>query len=145
MAFEVLRGVEQRRGEPAALLRASRYATLSAADLDLATEIAYGVLRWRNRLDFVLSHHSKRPLQKIDGSVLAALRIGIYQIRFLDRVPDRAAVDEAVRLAHDFGASRGAAFVNAVLRSATSDARMSPSCSRLVSARPVIVQSLPVP
>ena len=118
MAFEVLRGVEQKRGEPAALLHASRYATLFATDRDLATEIAYGVLRWRNRLDFVLSHHSKRSLEKIDGSILTALRIGLYQIRFLDRVPDRAAVDEAVRLAHDFAASRGAAFVNAVLRNA---------------------------
>ena len=116
MAFEVLRGVEQKRGKPAALLHGARYATLSATDRDLATEIAYGVLRWRNRLDFVLSHHSKRPLEKIDGRILTPLRIGLYQIRFLDRVPDRAAVDEAVRLAHDFGASRGAAFVNAVLR-----------------------------
>ncbi len=118
MAFEVLRGVEQKRGEPAALLHASRYAALSATDRDLATEIAYGVLRWRNRLDFVLSHHSKRPLEKIDGSILTALRIGLYQILFLDRVPDRAAVDEAVRLAHDFAASGGAAFVNGVLRNA---------------------------
>ena len=118
MAFEVLRGVERRRGEPAALLHASRYATLSATDRDLATEITYGVLRWRNRLDFVLSHHSKRPLEKIEGNVLTALRIGLYQIRSLDRVPDRAAVDEAVRLAHDFDTSRGAAFVNAVLRNA---------------------------
>ena len=118
MAFEVLRGVDHRRGEPAALLHAPRYATLSATDRDLATEIAYGVLRWRNRLDFDISHHSKRPLEKIDGSILAALRIGLYQIRFLDRVPNRAAVDEAVRLAHDFGASRGTAFVNALLRKA---------------------------
>jgi 16S rRNA (cytosine967-C5)-methyltransferase len=115
MAFEVLRGVEKKRGEPAALLHSSLYTALSATDRDLATEIAYGVLRWRNRLDFVLSHHSKRPLEKLDGSILTALRIGLYQIRFLDRVPDRAAVDEAVRLAHDF-ASGGAAFVNAVLR-----------------------------
>ena len=82
------------------------------------TEITYGVLRWRNRLDFVLAAHSTRPLTKIDDVPLTALRIGLYQLRFLNRVPERAAVDESVRLAHAFGASWSASFVNAVLRKA---------------------------
>ena len=84
------------------------------------TEIIYGVLRWRNRLDFVLAAHSNRPLEKIDDVPLTALRMGLYQLRFLNRVPGRAAVDESVRLAHTFGASWAASFVNAVFRKALS-------------------------
>lgn len=80
------------------------------------TAITYGVLRWRNLLDFVLAAHSNRPLHKIDDVPLTALRMGLYQLRFLSRVPERAAVDESVRLAHSFGASWAASFVNAVLR-----------------------------
>ena len=117
-AFEVLTGVAERRGEPASLLHRPSYDSLSSVDRDLMTEITYGVLRWRNQLDFVLAAHSSRPLHKIDDVPLTALRMGLYQLRFLSRVPERAAVDEAVRLAHTFGASWAASFVNAVLRKA---------------------------
>ncbi len=119
-AFEVLTGVTGRRGEPATLLHRGSYDSLSSVDRDLMTEIIYGVLRWRNRLDFVLAAHSNRPLEKIDDVPLTALRMGLYQLRFLNRVPGRAAVDESVRLAHTFGASWTASFVNAVLRKALS-------------------------
>ncbi len=117
-AFEVLRGVEQRRGEPAGLLADVRYRSLASADRDLAMEIVLGVLRWRASLDWVLERHAKRPLSDLDLTILLALRIGLYQIRFLDRVPDRAAVDESVRLAESYGAARGKGLVNAILRSA---------------------------
>jgi 16S rRNA (cytosine967-C5)-methyltransferase len=115
-AFEVLTGVLERRGEPATLLHRTSYDSLSSVDRNLMTEITYGVLRWRNQLDFVLAAHSNRPLEKIDAVPLTALRIGVYQLRFSSRVPERAAVDESVRLAHTFGASWSASFVNAVLR-----------------------------
>lgn len=82
------------------------------------TEITYGVLRWRNTLDVVIARHSHRPLHKIDDVPLTALRIGLYQLRYLSRVPDRAAVDESVRLTYAFGAAYAAPFVNAVLRNA---------------------------
>ncbi len=117
-AFEVLQRLERRRSDPATLLHDPRHDGLSPPDRDLANEIVYGVLRWRNRLDFVLRHHSKRALEGLDPRVLGALRIGLYQIRHLDRVPERAAVDESVRLAKDFGAGWGASYVNAVLRNA---------------------------
>ncbi len=116
-AFEVLRRVEERRGEPASLLAGATYRTLSSADRDLAMEIVFGVLRRRASLDWVLNHHARRPLEEIDSTLLLALRIGLYQIRHLDRVPERAAVDESVRLAAAFGAVRGKGLVNAVLRS----------------------------
>lgn len=117
-AFLVLRGVARRQGEPAALLHRDRFASLSSSDLDLANAIVLGVLRWQRSLDFILEHHAKRALTEVDETLLLALRIGLYQIRHLDRVPARAAVDESVKLARAFGASRGAGFVNAVLRGA---------------------------
>jgi 16S rRNA (cytosine967-C5)-methyltransferase len=79
-------------------------------------EIVLGVLRWRSSLDWVLVHHARRPLEEMDSTLLLALRIGLYQINHLDRVPERAAVDESVRLAEAFGAVRGKGLVNAVLR-----------------------------
>jgi 16S rRNA (cytosine967-C5)-methyltransferase len=117
-AFEVLRRVDERRGEPAALLSLPRYRSLSGADRDLAMEIVFGVLRWQASLDWILAHHARRPLSEIDETLLRALRIGLYQLRHLDRIPERAAVDESVRLAEAFGAIRGKGLVNAVLRSA---------------------------
>jgi len=116
-AFEVLRRVEERRGEPASLLSHPRYRSLSSADRDLATEIVFGVLRWRASLDWFLAHHTSRPLAELDSTILLALRMGLYQIRHLDRVPERAAVDESVRLAEAYGEARGKGLVNAVLRS----------------------------
>lgn len=110
--------MEERRGEPASLLADPRYGSLSSADRDLAMEIVFGVLRWRGSLDWVLAHHASRPLAELDATILLALRIGLYQIRHLDRVPGRAAVDESVRLAETYGAARGKGMVNAVLRSA---------------------------
>jgi 16S rRNA (cytosine967-C5)-methyltransferase len=115
-AFEVLRRVEERRGEPASLLADPRYRSLSSADRDLAMEIVFGVLRWRGSLDWVLAHHASRPLADLDAAILLALRIGLYQLRHLDRVPARAAVDESVRLAETCGAARAKGLVNAVLR-----------------------------
>ena len=117
-AFEVLRGVELRKGEPAGLLADPRYRSLASADRDLAMEIVFGVLRMRARLDWILEHHAKRALAELDFSIRLALRVGLYQILHLDRVPDRAAVDESVRLAAVYGAARGKGLVNAVLRSA---------------------------
>ena len=80
-------------------------------------EIVFGVLRWRAALDWVLARHASRPTAELDTTLLLALRMGLYQIRHLDRVPDRAAVDESVRLAEAYGGARGKGLVNAVLRS----------------------------
>lgn len=116
-AFEVLTRVDERRGEPASLLHHPRYRSLSRADRDLATEIALGVLRHRASLDWILAHHSSRPIERLHPALVRALRIGLYQIRYLDRIPEHAAVDESVRLARASRAWRGAGLVNGVLRS----------------------------
>jgi 16S rRNA (cytosine967-C5)-methyltransferase len=76
----------------------------------------YGVLRWRGKLDWILSRVLDRPLPSLDRPVRQVLRLGAYQLCCLTRIPDFAAVDEAVRLVRRARAGRSAGFVNAVLR-----------------------------
>ena len=76
-----------------------------------------GVLEKRLTLDYVLSQFSKQPLEKLTPKVLEILRLGTYQILFMDRVPDSASVNESVNLAKRNGAAKASGFVNGVLRS----------------------------
>lgn len=89
---------------------------LEARDRALATELTYGVLRWRGRLDFLLGAVLRRPLAGLEPRVRELLRLGAYQIAFSDRIPDPVAVSESVRLAHAAGVGRAAGLVNAALR-----------------------------
>src|SRR5581483_1974967 len=95
-------------------------ARLGPSDHALATRLVYGTLAWQGRLDHELGALVRTPLARLDPPVLAALRLGLFQLRFLDRVPAYAAVDASVGLAR--AAGRGATgLVNAVLRRAASD------------------------
>ena len=107
-------------------------ARLARADRALATELVYGTLRWRGRLDFLLSHVLDRDLAKLEPVVRCALRLGAYQLSFSDRVPDSAAVDEAVRCVRAAGLERATGLVNAVLRrlATEGDAIALPSLAR---------------
>ena len=75
-----------------------------------------GVLRWQALLDRVLARASSQKLEKLDGEVLIALRLGLYQLQFLSRVPARAAIFESVELVKAARKKSAAAFVNAILR-----------------------------
>ncbi len=94
-----------------------RYRHLTPLDRAFLTELAYGVVRWRERLDWTIRHFSKIPFEKIEGEILNILRLGLYQILFLSRTPIPAAVNESVELAKRIRRSGGAAFVNAILHS----------------------------
>jgi 16S rRNA (cytosine967-C5)-methyltransferase len=89
---------------------------LAQTDRALATELVYGTLRWRGRLDFLLSHVLDRELAKLEPTVRCVLRLGAYQLVMTDRIPASAAVDESVRCIRAAGAERAAGLVNAVLR-----------------------------
>ncbi len=89
---------------------------IPAADRGLATELVYGTLRWRGRLDYLISKALDRDLSTLEPLVTSALRVGAYQLFFSDRIPANAAVDEAVRCVRAMGLERATGLVNAVLR-----------------------------
>lgn len=92
------------------------HSNLSAADRALATEIVYGTLRWRGRIDYLLDQLLDQKIDELEPVVASALRVGAYQLLFTDRIPASAAVDEAVRCTRALGVERATGLVNAVLR-----------------------------
>jgi 16S rRNA (cytosine967-C5)-methyltransferase len=121
-AFAVLRRVfEDGAWADRALRGEAERLGLDARDLALATRLAYGAVQRRATLDHVIETLSGRSLDRLEPAVVAALRLGIFQLVYLDRVPDHAAVGESVELAK--AESRGGAgLVNAVLRRAAREA-----------------------
>lgn len=95
---------------------------LDARDLGLATRLAYGAVQRRATLDHVIGVLAGRHVDRLEPAVRAALRLGILQLAYLDRVPAHAAVGESVQLAKE-DSRRGAGLVNAVLRRAAREAR----------------------
>ncbi|MBE6573564.1 MAG: 16S rRNA (cytosine(967)-C(5))-methyltransferase RsmB [Ruminococcaceae bacterium] len=89
---------------------------LEGAERSLYTVLVYGTIERMLTLDFYLSNCSDKPIDKLDFSVLTILRLCAYQILFLDRIPDHAAVNESVELAKRNAPKGSAGFVNAVLR-----------------------------
>jgi 16S rRNA (cytosine967-C5)-methyltransferase len=123
IAYEVLRRVDAEGAYASDLLHAELGARVKAEDAGLATELVMGVLRWRRLLDFLLERQLKKPVAKLDLPVALALRIGLYQLRFLERIPARAAVNESVELVKSARKTSAATLVNAVLRRASNEAR----------------------
>jgi 16S rRNA (cytosine967-C5)-methyltransferase len=117
VALRVLERVE-RTGAYAdlALHAALAEGPLGPQERALATELVYGTLRWRGRLDWLLAQVIPRPLEALEGPVRSVLRLGAYQIAFLQGVPAPAAVDQAVRAARALGLERATGLVNAALR-----------------------------
>ncbi len=108
-----------RRGLPAGdtLRSALDRRTLSVADRALATQLVSGVLRQRLRLDMVIDQLARRGVRSLDQVTLNILRLGVYQIQYLDRIPPHAAVKETVDLARRRDMNKGrAGLVNAILR-----------------------------
>jgi 16S rRNA (cytosine967-C5)-methyltransferase len=115
-AFDILLRIAQQGSYASELLHSSQYAKLSPADHGLATELVMGVLRWQSRLDEEISRFTAKGVAKLDIEVLTALRLGAYQLMFLDRVPGRAAVHESVEMVKRARKGSAVPFANAVLR-----------------------------
>lgn len=113
-AFGALLAVE--RGAWSAEALALKSGHLDTRDAGLASDILFGTLRHRGEIDYLIGQCSSRTVERLDTEVRAALEMAIYQMRFLDRVPDHAAVNDAVELVRRAGKDRSAPFVNAVLR-----------------------------
>src|SRR3984957_7829261 len=115
-AFGALLAID--RGAWSAEALAGKSAHLDTRDAGLASDIVFGTLRRRGELDALIGRYSKRAVERLDPAVRIALEMALYQIRFLDRVPGHAAVNDSVELARRAGKSSAASFVNAVLRRA---------------------------
>ena len=115
-AYRALRAVADERADLPAALAQSRRDLHDERDRALATDIVTGTERWQRSLDALIEHYARRSLSSIERDVLHILRLSLYQLLHLDRVPASAVVNDAVdlvRYAHKPGA---AGFVNAVLR-----------------------------
>ncbi len=88
----------------------------SAKDKAFITNLVYGTIKAQITIDYIIGCYSKVKLKKISPYILAILRVGIYQLKFMDKVPDSAAVNESVKLAKRYGHSASAGFVNGILR-----------------------------
>jgi 16S rRNA (cytosine967-C5)-methyltransferase len=118
-AFEVLRRTfEHGAWADRALPAAARRHALEGRDRALAQRLAYGAIQRRGTLDHLIASLAARPASEIDPPLLAALRLGLYELLFASATPDHAAVDQAVELAKGAGGRSGAGLVNAVLRRA---------------------------
>ncbi len=139
----MLRRVEAEGAYASDVLHAELGSRVTPENAALATEITFGVLRWRRLLDFLLGRQLKKPIAQLDLPVALALRMGLYQIRFLERIPPRAAVNESVELVKRARKSSAASLVNAVLRRASADQSERPSTTR-ESFDQLIPRNLPV-
>ncbi len=90
--------------------------SLSDKDVAFISEIVYGVITWKITLDEIIKKYSKIKLKKLSIWILNILRISIYQIVFLDKIPKSAAVNEGVNLAKRYGHKASSSFTNAILR-----------------------------
>lgn len=112
VAFDVLEAVERHGDFADELLRSK---PLDSQEAGLANEIVFGVLRQREQLDYLIGHYAGR-VPKLDREVRIALRMGIYQLRYLDRIPPHAAVSTSVDLVKRARKMSAVGFANAVLR-----------------------------
>ena len=122
VAFRVLRRVFEDDAYADRALR-SESAGLDDRDRALARRLAYGAVQRKRTLDHAIETLGRRPVRKLDPPVVAALRLGAYQVAFMDGVPRYAAVNESVELVRRAGLERAVSFTNAVMRRIAEGAR----------------------
>lgn len=126
-AFEILRRVEDESAFASVLLASLNEEELSAQDRALCHELVLGTLRRQLWLDHLISYYARRDARKLDAPVRLVLRLGLYQLRFLSRIPASAAVNESVKLVRRARVRSADSFVNAVLRRATREPDYDPA------------------
>jgi len=124
-AFEILLRVEE--GAYATVLLASREEELDPRDRALCHELVMGALRRQLWLDRLVEHYASRKVSELDPAIRVVLRLGLYQLRFLSRVPASAAVNESVNLVYFARLRSAGGLVNAILRRATREPDVDPT------------------
>jgi 16S rRNA (cytosine967-C5)-methyltransferase len=141
-AFEILERVAHTDAHSDDLLHSSRLTDLSQADRNLTTTLVLGVLRWQIALDALIQPLLSRPDIELASPVATAIRLGAFQLRYLDRIPAHAALSESVELVRSAGHGHAAGMVNAILRKLT---RTPPPRVPLVETTHALAQRLSHP
>jgi 16S rRNA (cytosine967-C5)-methyltransferase len=120
LAYQILLNLEKQTSFPDRLISTAlqRHPGFKDEDRALLTELVYGVLRWRGVLDWRIDQLSRVEPRKIAPEIRNLLRLALYQILYLDRVPHHAAVNETVKIVKSTQPAHLVGFVNAVLREA---------------------------
>jgi 16S rRNA (cytosine967-C5)-methyltransferase len=134
-AYQILAETDAGRADLPAAIARSRDSLDDERDRALAADIATGVQRWRGALDYLIEHVTGRPLARLDDEVVEVLRLSVYQLLHLSRVPASAVVDDAVNLTKKVGKSSARGLVNAVLRTISRERRHLPLPSRPADAQ----------
>lgn len=129
-AYAVLRRVTTGRADLPTALSSVRESLKDDRDRALATDIAVGTVRWRAMLDHLIAHGAKRALDRLDDEVVDILRMSVYQLLHLTRVPASAVVDDAVNLTKKIRKKSASGLVNAVLRTTSRNRAALPLPSR---------------
>lgn len=120
IALNVLIKIEQEQAySNLALANAMRDSKLNRVDSAFVSALVYGVLERKITLDYIIRQYSKIPLRKIEFKTKMILRMGVFQLLFMDKVPESAAVNESVNLAKRYRLQKSAGFINGILRSIT--------------------------
>jgi len=117
VGYQTLCRIELKSARSDDALSSQAVSSLEVRDRNLVTEIVYGTLRWRGWLDYILQSSLSRPWDSLDPKLAILLRMSLYQISRMDRVPAHAVVNDAVELAKKKARNGSAGFVNGVLRS----------------------------
>ncbi len=144
-AYDILLRIENERSYADILIdRELSGGALQGPDRGLLTELVYGVLRRRGTLDHIINQFSKQHAEKLERAVLILLRLGLYQMFWLDRIPNHAAVHESVAMAKRLGYGAQAGFINAVLRGYAREQNETRNLlQQLKSSQPAIAYSHP--
>lgn len=122
IVFDILKKIEYEAAYSNIVLNnALNSEALNKRDKGFVSAVFYGVLERKITIDYIIAAHSKTPVRKLDDDVLIILRMGVYQIVFMDKVPDSAAVNESVELAAKCGKKSASSFINAVLRAVSNE------------------------
>ena len=118
LVFDILVALSKKPDTLDAVMdRHTRGLSLDRREMALANALVYGVLRHRGVLDHTIDHFASRGISSLDKRLLAILRLGLFQLRFMDRIPESAAVNTAVELAKVKCSEKSGKFANAILRS----------------------------
>ncbi|TJX16169.1 16S rRNA (cytosine(967)-C(5))-methyltransferase RsmB [Tissierella creatinini] len=121
LALKILLEIHEKKGYSNLSITKHINEKISQQDENLIREIVYGILENQLYIDYIISKSSKIKVNKIHPAILEIIRIGIYQIAFMDRIPNSAAVNESVNLAKKYGHKGTVGFVNGILRSISRD------------------------